>query len=174
MEYNIVTNTRITQAIKGYKNFTKSLGYASTTEQNNERVLSNADKFAHFYNKRYRATILGQGYIGDISVYIDYFIKDDQLAIYVNEEEFVYDFNWNLYKEKGIEWYLGHLLKQVDFELQQIKETKQNKKEQEKEIQKSNGDPYKLVVGHPHYNPGSVKWEDIKAYQEAKRSGLIK
>ena len=102
MEYNIVTNTSILGVIKTYKNFKKSMGFATTLEKNNERVLSDADKFAYFYNKRYNAAILGEGYIGDISFYNDYFIKEDQIAVYVGEEEFVFDFDWKLCKEKGI------------------------------------------------------------------------
>ena len=36
------------------------------------------------------------------------------------------------------------------------------------------GNPYKLVVGHPQYNPGNVTFDDIKAYKEAKLNGAIK
>jgi hypothetical protein len=37
----------------------------------------------------------------DINFYHDHFIKEDLIAIYVNEEEFVFEFNWN-YVRKGI------------------------------------------------------------------------
>lgn len=172
MEYNIVTNSRILQVVKGYKNFTKSLGYATTTldPATNEKVLSKSDKFAFFYNNRYRSTIMGTGYIGDINFYNDVYITEDQIAIYVGEEEFVYDFDWKLCKEKGIEWYLGYLLKDVDFKIGEEKLKVKNQKEEKK----SGGNPYKLVYGHPDYNPGNVSYEDMKAYMEAKRKGLVK
>jgi hypothetical protein len=169
MEYNVVTNQRILSVIKPYKNFRKSMGFTATMEVNKERVWNEADKFALFYNKRYKAAILGEGYIGDISFYNDHLIREDQLAIYVGEEEFVFDFNWKLYKEKGIEWYLGYLLKDVDFKLQEISKPKVEIKNQPKK-----GNPYKLVYGHKDYSPGNTSWDDIKAYQEAKRTGLIK
>ena len=174
MEYNIVTNLKIIQELKKYPNYKVSLGFASTVLQGDRKVLSDKDKFALFYNKRYKTTIYGQGYIGDISFYTDHYIKQDQMAIYFDKEEFVFDFDWNIYREKGAEWYLGWLLKDIEFKIEQEK----LKKEQEKAIAENPqlpvGNPYKLVVGHPHYSPGNVTFDDIKAYQEAKRTGLVK
>ena len=170
MEYNIVTNERILDVVKTYKNFTKSLGYSTTLDTPNEgRQFNKMDKFALFYNKRYKASILGTGYIGDINFYHDHFIKEDLIAIYVNEEEFVFDFNWKLCKEKGIEWFLGYLLKDVDFKIESLK-TPAKPLAEEKVL----GNPYKLVLGHKDYSPGNVTWDDMKAYKEAKRNGLIK
>lgn len=166
-DINIVTNDRIIEEIKKYKHFVVSLGYANTVDINSNRTLSEKDQFAFFYNKRYKTTIFGQGIIGNISVYKDFYIKEDQLAIYFDKQEFIFDFDWSMYREKGIEWYLGHLLKEIEYKLDKEKQ----KKEEEK---KSTGNPYKLVPGHPHYNPGSVTFDDIKAYKEAKRTGLIK
>jgi len=169
MEYNIVTNLHILTEVKKYKNFTKSLGFAATVDKGNSKILSEKDKFAFFYNKRYKTTIYGEGYIGDINFYNDFYIKEDQLAIYFNQEEFIFDFNWKIYGEKGIEWYLGYLLKDVEFKMEKLKQDKLETLERP-----TSGDPYKLVKGHPHYNPGNVTFDDVKAYKEAKRTGLIK
>lgn len=168
MEYNLVTNFKIVQELKKYKNFKVSLGFSNTVDQNDRKVYNEKDKFAYFYNQRYRTTIFGQGLIGDISVYTDHYIKEDQLAIYFDREEFVFNFDWAMYKEKGIEWYLGYLLKDIEFKLEASKKKPEEIKEEKK------GNPYKLVPGHPQYNPGSVTFDDVKAYKEAKLNGTIK
>jgi len=174
-EINIVTNSRIIQEIKKYKHFKISLGYTNTIEMNNNRILNDKDKFAFFYNKRYKTTIYGQGIIGNkISVYTDHYIKDDQLAIYFDKEEFVFDFDWDMYQEKGIEWYLGYLLKDIESKLEQERLKKEREKEVAETPETPVGNPFKLVPGHPQYNPGNVTFDDIKAYKEAKRTGLIK
>jgi len=61
-------------------------------------------------------------------------------------------------------------LKQVDTEMEKLKTEQKLKKEEEKPV----GNPYKLVYGHPEFNPGSVTFEDVKAYQAAKLAGKIK
>jgi len=173
-EINIVTNYRIIQEFKKYKNFTVSLGYSSTTKNGDNRVLNEKDKFAFFYNKRYNTTIYGQGCMGQkISVYTDHFIKGNQIAIYYDFEEFIFDFQWDVCREKGIEWYLGSLLKQIEEQLEKEKEKERERKSIKIE-ERQGGNPYKLVPGHPEYNPGSVTFEDVKAYKEAQRQGLIK
>lgn len=172
MEYNIVTNYKIIQEAKKYKHYKVSLGYSSTTKNGDNRVLNEKDKFAYFYNKRYNTTIYGQGYIGDISFYTDHFIKNDVLAIYADFEEFIFDFQPDLCNEKGIEWYLGSLFMKIEEQL--AKENEIVKERTIKIEENKDGNPYKLVKGHPDYNPGNVTFEDVKAYKEAQRQGKIK
>ena len=45
-----------------------------------------------------------QGTIGDIIVYLDYYINDEVIALYYNSEEFVYQWDSQLVKDKGIEF----------------------------------------------------------------------
>jgi hypothetical protein len=173
MEYNFVTNSKIVQVFKSYKNFRVQLGFANFVDKgdpNGFKSLNDKDDFAYFYNKRYNTTIYGQGRIGDISIYTDHYIHEDVIAIYVGKEEFIFDFSFDVYREKGIEWYLGSFLKQVDTEMEKLKTEQKLKKEEEKPV----GNPYKLVYGHPEFNPGSVTFEDVKAYQAAKLAGKIK
>ena len=170
MEYNIVTNYRIIQEAKRYPHYTVSLGFSATLADPKDATRRNyneKDKFALFYNKRYKTTIYGQGYIGDISFYTDHYIKDDVVAIYYNFEEFIFNFDIQMCQLKGIEWYLGSLFKQID-------EQRERKKNEEiAQTETPVGNPYKLVPGHPQYNPGSVTFDDIKAYNEAKRLGKL-
>jgi hypothetical protein len=163
MEYNIVTNLRIINEVKRYKNFTVSLGYANYVGQTEQKTLNDKDRFAYYYNTKYKTTIFGQGYIGDINFYVDHYIVQDQIAIYFNKEEYPFDWDWKAVKEKGMEWYLGSLLKSIHDEINKKEEVEKNQIEGAPK-----GDPYKVIN-----NPGSVTFEDIKAYQEAKRKGLI-
>jgi hypothetical protein len=61
--------------------------------------------------------------------------------------------------EKGAEFYLGHLIKKVELELEQKKEVKTLEKNTKKQ---GNAD---LVTK----NPGAVSYEDIRAFVEKQR-----
>ena len=164
MEYNMVTSLKIINKIKSYKNFVVSLGYKNYTGPDEQKTLNDKDRFAFFYNSKYKTTIFGQGYIGDINFYVDHYITDDQIAIYFNKEEYPFNWDWKTVNEKGVEWYLGHLLKNIHDEINKKEEIEEQKLEGD--VKK--GDPYKVIN-----NPGAVTFEDIKAYQEAKRKGLL-
>jgi len=164
MEYNVVTNIRVINEIKKYKNFKVSLGYSNYSGNHEEKSLNDKDRFAYYYNTKYNTTIFGQGYIGDINFYVDHYIVQDEIAIYFNKEEYPFNWNWYVVKEKGVEWYIGSLLKNIHEQLDKKEEIEKQKLEGE--VKK--GDPYKVIN-----NPGQVTFEDIKAYQEAKRKGLI-
>lgn len=162
MEYNIVTSYKINMEIAKYKHYIKSLGFASSEESKTQgRILSNKDNFAHFYNTKYRTTLYAQGLIGNINFYTDHHILDSILAIYYDKEEFILDFDYNILKEKGIERYLGSFLKKVEIELSERKGTN-------KILEDKVGDAMQVIK-----NPGAVSHEDIAAYLEAKRKGLI-
>ncbi len=168
MEYNIVSGQSIVNMIKKSKYFKISLGFASTIDnKNGHKELSDNDKFAYFYNSLYKTTIYGCGYIGDINIYLDYAIQTQQLAIYFNKAEFVFDFDINIAKEKTIDVYLGSFLKKIEEKIEMDKV--------EKQIidTKKVGNPNKLNPKSPEYSPGSVTNDDLKAYKEAKLSGKI-
>ncbi len=164
MEYNVVTNLRIINEITKYKNFKVSLGYANYIGPTEQKSLNDKDRFAYYYNTKYNTTIFGKGYIGDINFYVDHYIVSDQIAIYFNKEEYPFNWDWKLLQEKGMEWYLGFLLKSINDEINKKEEIEEKKLEGSSKV----GDPNKIIN-----NPGSVTFEDIKAYQEAKRKGLI-
>lgn len=162
MAYNIVTNLKLILEIKKCRYFKVNLGLSSTMEMKNsdERVLNDKDKFSHFYNTQYKTTILAQGNIGDIRFYVDHYIKEDVLAVYYNTEEFIYEYDKSIVKEKGIEHYLGHILKNLETEHEERMKAAEEKKI---ETEKRKADPG-LLSG----NPGAVTYDDIKAYMEQK------
>ena len=162
MEINIVTNSGIINIIKKSKYFTVSLGYVSTVDSNGSRKLNDKDKFSYFYNSLYESTIYGQGRIGNISFYSDPYILEDLLAVYMGDssEEFIFEFDRSILNSKGVDFYLGHILKETEFKYEE--RSKENALKKEEKIEK--GDPNRISN-----NPGAVSYEDVKAYIEEQR-----
>ena len=133
MKYNIVTNYRINQIIKQSSKYYKvHLGHAITMDSNKgDRELNKGDDFAYFYNTLYRASALGQGLIGDIRFYTDHIIMEDLIAFYIDKEEFIYEFDEKMIKEKGVDAFLGSILKKSEDE---FKERKQKEKDDAEQI----------------------------------------
>lgn len=164
MEYNIVTNYKIIQIFKSNSKYFKvNLGLSSTKQNSNgDRVLNDKDDFAFHYNTLYKANILGQGNIGNIKFYTDHYIKEDKIAFYYDKEEFIFIFDPIMVKERGIDIYLGHLIKNIETEQQDRLLKKQKVIEEQKQI-----------VGNANNifdNPGSVRYADLKAYLDKKAS----
>ena len=166
MAVNIVCSYRISQEFKNSKYFRQSLGLVSTIEKNGQRVFNDKDQFSKFYNQSYRTTIYAQGNIGDVRFYVDHMIHDLNFAVYVEEsfEEFINSFDFDLVNEKGIDFYLGHLLKKAD---EAYEEKKSN--DEIKKIEREEGFADKLIS-----SPGSVTYEDVKAYMDRQQANRYK
>lgn len=162
MAYNIVTNLKVITEIKKCRYFRVNLGLSATMESKNsdERLLNDKDKFSHHYNTQYKTTIYAQGNIGDIKFYVDHYIKEDVMAVYYNTEEFIFEFDKSMVKDKGIEHYLGHILKNLETEHEErMKSAEEKKIETDKRI---------ANPGLISNSPGAVTYDDIKAYMEQK------
>lgn len=167
MAYNVVTNSVVMTEVKKCRYFKVNLGLASTFDKGGHKVFNDKDPFSYFYNIQYKTTIYGQGNVGDIKFYVDHFIKEPVMAVYVGStnEEFVFNVDFKIIKENGIDYYLGHILKEVETQYEErIKNETQKKMESKKK-----GDP-SLVMN----NPGSVTYEDLKAYLEKRNSERYK
>jgi hypothetical protein len=177
MKYNIVTNYKINQIIKnGSKYYRVSLGHSITLDSlKGDRELNKRDSFAFFYNTLYNANLFGQGIIGDIQFYTDHDINEDVLAFYIDQEEFVHPFDEKLVKEKGIDAFLGFVLKESEFEFNQRKVEKQRVEDEKKSTTnttnttKKVGDATRVLE-----NPGNVTYADLKAYLEKNNSERLK
>lgn len=167
MAYNIVTNSEVVKEIKRCKFFKTNLGLASTIDKGGNRILNEADKFSYYYNMQYKTTIYAQGNIGDMKFYTDLYIKEPIMAIYYgpNSEEFIFNVDFKIISEKGIDWFLGNMLKEVESLYEQ--RVKDNT-EKEKEVKKE-GNP-DLVT----FNPGAVTYSDLKSYLEKQNSERYK
>jgi hypothetical protein len=157
--YNIVLKPSLINELKRSRHFRQNLGLVSTIEKNGSRVYNDKDKFSHFYNTRYNTTIYMQGSVGDIIFYIDYYIHDDVMAVYYNMEEFIFNFDFNIVKEKGIDFYLGHILKTLETEYED-----RLKKAEESKIETKNKGNADLIIK----NPGNVTYEDLKEFLDKK------
>ena len=167
MAINIITSYQIAQVFKTSKYFRQNLGLVITVDKSGRRDMNRKDEFAFFYQNQYRTTIYAQGNVGDVKFYVDHLIKDDTFAVYTGDtfEEFLYTFDRKLIKEKGIEHYIGFLLKDVDLKY----EEKVKNEELRKLEPVSEGDPEKVFT-----NPGSVTYADVKAYLETKQKERYK
>lgn len=166
MEYSIVTNYKINTIFKNNSKYYRvNLGYASTMEaQGGDRSLNKKDDFAFFYNNMYKTTIQGQGKIGNINFYTDHYITQDQLAFYYDKEEYVFEFDFELVKSRGVDFYLGHLIKLIETELKQ----KENEERLKAELPEE-----KPVAETISLTPGAVKYSDLKAYLDKKNANRL-
>ena len=162
MGYQVVTNLKIMSDIKTCPYFRVNLGLANTVDTQQGRVMRETDGFQHFYNTTYKTTIFGQGNIGDIMFYVDHYIKDDVLAFYLDNEEFVYQHDPEMIKEKGVSFFLGDVLRRMEEDMEErIK--KEEEKKIESEERKVNANPDKILE-----NPGAVSFDDLQAYLDKK------
>jgi len=166
MGVHIVSSFRTAQLFKRSRYFVQSLGLVATVEKNGRRVFNEKDRFSKFYNESYRTTINAQGAVGDIRFYVDMMIHDDNFAVYVGEtfEEFINTFDHELVSEKGVDFYLGHLLKMAE---EAYDEKKKN--DELKKVERQLGVAEKVIQ-----NPGGVTYEDLKAYYEKKQAERYK
>jgi hypothetical protein len=167
MAYNVVTNSFVIQEIKKCRYFKTNLGLAATVDKNGSREFNTSDKFAYYYNSQYKTTIYAQGNVGDIKFYTDVFIQEPLLAVYVGpeHEEFIITVDFELIKEKGIDFYLGHILKKVEEEHEERVKLNVEKKAEPKPS--GNAELVKM-------NPGSVRYEDLKAFLEQQNAQRYK
>lgn len=164
MEFYIVTGREtINSVFKRCEYFKQNLGMVSTIGKNGHRILNNKDDFAFYFNTLYKTTIYGSGNIGDIVFYYDVYIKDKSIAVYICEDglydEFIFEYDRKLEKEKGINNYIGYLLKESETEYEVRKEKEKIKKETPKPV----GNSQKLTL-----DPGNVTYDDILAYKKSK------
>ena len=139
--YSIVTNLKISNFIKRSRYFKINLGVSSTlVDRTGERKNNENDRFAFHYSSIYNTFIYAQGHVGDIMIYVDHYIKEDLLALYINHEEFIFNFDEKIMNEKGAE--------------------------EKKIIDKEKVGNSDIVMN----NPGAVTYSDLQAYLEKKRN----
>lgn len=162
MGLNIVSNEHVIGQLSRSRYFRKNLGLVQTVERGATRVYNDKDKFNFFYSNRYNAMIYAKGNVGDIKFYSDHYIRENVLAIYYGEnfEEFIFEFDENFVRDKGVDAYLGSILKECDERYDELKKNNELKKIEEK----PKGDPNKVFS-----SPGQVTWDDLKVYLDEKR-----
>jgi len=141
------------------------LGQSITLEdRSGDRVQNKNDEFAFVYNYYYKSSIFKQGSIGDIVFYTDHLIMDNEFRFYIDREEFIYDLDRKMVMEKGIDSYLGYILKISKETYEEIMKNDETNMDNSKK-----GDAKKVIN-----NPGSVRYEDLKAYLDKNNSERLK
>lgn len=162
MAVNIVTNFSLISKIKTSRYFRTNLGLVATVEKGGNRKYNEKDGFSSYYNTGYNTIIYAQGNVGDIKFYTDHYIKEDVMAVYIGEnfEEFIFEWDESMFKEKGMDFYIGHLLKESESRYDEKKKNDELKKLEPRP--KGNAE---VIMS----NPGAVTYEDLQAYIEKKR-----
>lgn len=171
-KFNIVTTDEVCRFFRTQsRHFKTDLGQAITLDsRTGERLMNENDPFAHFYNSRYNTGILSKGCIGDIKFYVDLYIQDQVVAFYWDQDEFIFNLDQDTITKKGVDFYLGSLLKKVH----ELQEERKAKKEEEKLRENENG---KTKIGDPSKlktNPWDVRYEDVVAYLQKQREDRLK
>jgi len=164
---NIVAKFEIVNEFKKSRYFRQNLGLVATVEKNGRRTYNEKDRFSNFYNTQYKTIIYGQGNIGDIKFYTDHFIRDNTFVVYCgdNFEEFLFEFDSSIIFNKGVDFYLGKIIKEVEEKFEEKIKNNELKKLEEKP--KGNAD---LLTS----SPGAVTYEDVKVYLEKKQKDRYK
>ena len=167
MAFHVVTSYQSILEFKKSRYFKVNLGLVATVEKNGKRVFNDKDKFNFYYNNQYRTTIYPQGNVGDIKFYSDHFIKDNTFAVYYGDsfEEFLFKLDNAIIKDKGIDFYLGHILKNIEEQYQERVKNEEIKKMEP--VPEGNADTILK-------NPGNVTYADLKAYMEQKQKERYK
>jgi hypothetical protein len=163
--WNITGTKKFVDKLKQSKYYKQSLGQSLTVEKNGGRKMRQ-DVFTSWYYKNSKALIFKQGEIGNIHFYIDYYLKEDVVGFFLQNDldKHQYAINWEEeeIEENGIDNWLSNKLKEID---EQILESDLNKENKDNII----GDENKLQM-----NPGSVNWKDIEAFYKKKKQGIAK
>lgn len=163
MEFYIVSSRETLDVFKKCKYFRHNLGMVSTVDKNGSRLLNDKDKFAFYFNTLYKTTIYASGNVGDVKFYYDVYISDKSIGVYIGDggtyDEFIFKYDKKLEGEKGIDNYIGYLLKESEIKY----ETRREEEKIKRESTKSTGNSQKLSL-----NPGNVTYEDILAYKKSK------
>lgn len=167
MATHIVTSYNLIGQFKMSKYFKLNLGLVATLDKGGRREANTKDRFAYFYNNQYKTQIYAQGNVGDIKFYTDHAIKDTSVAVYFGEtfDEFVFKFDKQIVSEKGMDFYIGYLMKCVEESFEERKAKDELRKLEPESI----GDPNKIFT-----NPGNVTYADLKAYLELKQKNRFK
>lgn len=169
--YNIVTTKEVLKMIKSSSKYFKlNLGFAVTSESNSSvRTYNKKDEFAYFYNSSFKANLILEGNIGNISIYTDFNIQNNKLVFFYKNENFVFDYEIDVHNQKGADFLLGKYIRTMETDFADKLKAKEEEAKREAQEQKRTGDPNKVFT-----NPGHVTYEDIVAYMEKQRLERLK
>lgn len=158
---NIVSGPMVLNFFKKSKYYRLDLGMVATVEKDGSRDYNKRDKFSYYFNTTHKTTINKSGCVGNINFYVDNRIRDKKYAVYYGQDyvEYIYDLDELTILNKGVDFYLGSIIKNIEEDLEKKDEKYLAKLEKEKVDNLKGGDS-NLVKS----NPSAVRFNDIKAY----------
>ncbi len=156
MNYHIVAKANIIAYFKNSKLFQLDLGQSFDEVKDNGERKSNLSGFIKIYHAKKNHFLFKEGKVGIITFYNNPYMVDNVISVFddsFNELNLVYDLTYM--NQITVNSYLGEVMKEFD------------KKYYPKSIDdfiENEGDAEKLAT-----QPGSVKWEDIRAYFDKKK-----
>ena len=161
-----ISNKSIISQFKASKLFKTDLGrsFLNTGKGGLKADLSRQEEFVQFYHGKTNGVKLHkEGSIGQIEFYTDYTIRD-QVIVYYDQYDFTFVHNQKTMRDKGIEKYLGSIIKEVETKfLPNIKHVENEEKgiSQEEKMARAQN---KIKT-----NPGMVTYDDIKELLKNKK-----
>lgn len=160
--YNIVCNKRVNMSFRKSNYFKTDLGRTFSVREKDDRksfnISSNEDFMKNYFATK-KIIIYKEGNIGTLTLYTDHYLSNDKIIVNYDDKDFEFLFDKEHVDAKGIDDYIGSIIKEIETKYKKIKE--------EEVILDENdiiSDPNKLFL-----NPGSVNYEDIVAYQKNKK-----
>jgi len=160
--YKFISSKSIISQLKHSKHFKTDLGRAFINSGANNELkadLSRQEEFVKFYYKKYNEYLHKEGNIGQIEFYSDMKIKKD-IVIYYDKYDFVFLHSPTIMRDKGIEKYLGFMIKEIETKHLPKIINKQTLDDQEAVL--SEEDKMLLAEQKIKNNPGMVTYDDIK------------
>jgi len=163
-KYFVVSSYKTINYIKSSSRYYKTnLGFSVSIDVGDDKVVSDKDRFAFAWQGSKGNPIFSSGEIGNVHFYVDHSQKDPHLICVHNFEEFIFELDTIYIKEKGMDSFIGKMIKQVD--------EKFKTPEDENSSSPSQNTPEVLLQGNSEKlfkNPGQVRYEDVQEYLRSK------
>jgi hypothetical protein len=167
--YKIVSSKTIVSFFNSSKYFKKSLGkiYLGNVKNEMKLDLSKQEDFVKFYYEKSNGSkIFKEGNIGQIEFYTDFNIKNELIFFY-EQWDFTFQFNKQILNDKGIEGYLGSIIKEI--ETNYIENLKKTQKEKEVVKELSPIEKIEMAKQKLKTNPGMITYDDVKEILKSKK-----
>ena len=165
---SFISSKKIIDSFKKSKWFKTDLGSVFMPASKDRKFdYTKQSKFMQYYLVTYGSKLYKEGNIGEqISFYTDWKITDSTIVVfYQDEHHFVFQYDMKVIEAKGVDSYLGSLIKVIETEyLPNIVHNKETVT-----VEDSVEDKYKRAQEKIKQNPGNVSYDDIKDYLKMKK-----
>lgn len=163
-KYFVVSSYKTINNIKNSSRYYKTnLGFSVSIDMGDDKVVSDKDRFAFAWQGSKGNSIFSSGEIGNVHFYVDHSQKDPHLICVHNFEEFIFDLDTFYIKEKGMDSFIGKMIKEVDEKFRTPKDENSSSALENIPEVLPHGNSEKLFK-----NPGQVRYEDVQEYLRSK------